>query len=171
MWQDPVVDIEYTTLALVFVREVYVVADVDVDAVVVDWIHNFPVKRLLLSGSIMVRLFQTTVRNSDEVVRHGHTDLHSAIGFVGAVIFIGPPDTGADALAGGYDKVISKIVSSPGYAANPRRVFTHNRNAFVKDFDLVLNSFWKIFFKRYPVNISFAFEFELRRAVRDHCDC
>src|SRR5215203_987440 len=61
MRQDPVVNIQHTTFTFIFFREVYVVADVDVNTVIIDWIQDFPMKRLLLSRNIMVRLFQTTV--------------------------------------------------------------------------------------------------------------
>src|SRR6185503_15325391 len=94
-----------------------------------------------------------------------------AIGFVGAVIFVGPPDTRADSLAGGDDEMLSEIVAAPGYAADPRRVLTYDRHAFVEYFDLVFDSFWQLLVKHHPIDVSFTFELQLRVAVSDFCDC
>src|ERR1051325_11969072 len=104
MGQDPVVDIQHAAFALVLVGKVDVVADVDVDTVVVDRIHDFPVVRLLPGRNVVVRFLQTAVGEGNQVLRHGHTDLHSAIRFISAVILVGPPDAGADAFAGRDDK-------------------------------------------------------------------
>ena len=128
-------------------------------------------KRFLLTSDIMVRLFQATVRNSNQVLRHRYANLHSAIGFISAMIFVGPPDTRPDSLTSGNDKRVSQVISAPGYPTNPRRIPTYNRNSFVKYFDLVLCSFWNILFKHYPVDISFSFKFELRVAVDNLCNC
>src|SRR6185369_14971599 len=114
--------------------------------------------------------FQTTVGNSNQILRHRHTDWHAAIGFIGAMIFVGPPDTGADTLAGGDDEWIAKIVPTPGYATDPRRILTDYRNAFVKYFDRILDALGNLFFEHYPIDISLAFEFELRVPVRDLCN-
>src|SRR6266516_1147493 len=124
----------------------------------------------LLTRNIMVGLFQAPVRNGNQILRHRYANLHAAIGFISAMIFVGPPDAGSNALTSGNDKRLSKIISSPGYPANPRWIPTDNRNAFVKYFDLVLYSFWNLLFKHYPVDISFSVIFELRVAMGDLCN-
>src|SRR6185369_1705433 len=106
-----------------------------------------------------------------QILRHGHADLHATIGFVSAVIFVGPPDARADPLTGRDDEVVSKIVTSPRYPANPWWILTDDRNSFVSDFDFVFDSFSEFLFEHYPVDIAFAFEFELLVAVSDFCDC
>src|SRR5215211_6671799 len=170
MRQYPILHVQRAALALVFFREGYVVADVNVDAVVIDRVQDFPMVGLRLGGNIVVRLFQAAVGNAYQVLRHGHTGLHSAIRFISAMIFVGPPDTRPDTLARGDDKMLAEIVSPPRYATNPGRILTHNRNPFVKYFDLVLDTFRKFLVEHYPINISFTFELELRVAVRDFCD-
>jgi len=52
MRQDPIVDIQHAAFALVLLSKVYVVADVYVDAVVVDRVHDFPVIGFLLLGCV-----------------------------------------------------------------------------------------------------------------------
>src|SRR5687768_7512078 len=64
MGQHPVVEIQHAALTFVLLRKVYVVADIDVHAVVIDRIQDFPVKCLFLSGDVVVRLFQPTVSDS-----------------------------------------------------------------------------------------------------------
>jgi hypothetical protein len=86
------------------------------------------------------------------------------------VIFIGPPDTRANTLTGGDDEMLSEIVSSPGYATNPRRVLTYYWYAFVKYFNFVFDSFGELLVKYYPVDVSFTLEFQLRVAVSDFCN-
>src|SRR5829696_7338600 len=160
MRQHPIVNIQHAAFALVLLRKVYVVTDIYVDTIVVDWVHDFPVKGFLLSNNIVISLFQAAVRNGDEVVGRRDTDLHAAIRFVRPVIFVGPPDARADALTSSDDKMLSEIVSSPGYATNPRWILTCHRNSFVEDFDYVFDSLRKILVKHHPVDISFAFEFQ-----------
>src|SRR6185369_3680266 len=95
---------------------------------------------LFLRSDVVVRLLQAAVGYGDEVLGHRDTDLHPAIGFVSAMIFVGPPDTRADALARSDDKRLAEIVSSPRDAANPRRIPAYHRDAFVKDFNLIFDS-------------------------------
>src|SRR5678815_3323111 len=171
MRQDPIVEIQHTKLPPVFFREVYVVPDINGDAVVVDWVQDLPVKRFLLGGRIMVRLLQPTVRNRNQVVWHRHTNLHSTIGFVRSMVFIRPPDTCPDSLSSRVDKRISQVISAPRNPTRPRRILSYNWNSFVENFNLVFNSLWKILFKHYPIDISLPFKFELRVTVVDLCDC
>src|SRR5215208_3404227 len=140
MRQDPVVHFQHAAFALVLLREVYIVADVDVDAVVIDWIHDLPVKRLLPGSNIMVHLLQAAIGNRNQAIGHGYTDLHSAIRFVRPVIFIGPPNARPDSLGGRDNEILSEIVSSPGYSTDPGRILTYHRNSFVKHFDRVFDS-------------------------------
>ena len=58
--------------------------------------------------------------------------------------------------------MLSQIVSSPGYPADPGRILTCDGSAFVKYFDLIFYAFRNFFLKRYPINISFTLEFKLR---------
>src|ERR1044071_6156783 len=113
MRQDPISQIQHATFAVVFARNAYVVANGHVDAVVVDWIQDFPMKRLLLRNNIMIRLLQAAVGDSHQIVRHGYTDLHPTIRLVGAVIFVGPPNACPDSLAGGNDEWLSEIIAAP----------------------------------------------------------
>src|SRR5687768_5205133 len=76
------------------------------------------------------------------------------------MIFVGPPDTRANALTSSNDKMLSKVISSPGYPANPGWIPAHHRNTFVKYFDLVFDAFGDLLFKHDPVDISFSFKFE-----------
>ena len=92
--------------------------------------------------------------------RYGDADLHSAIGFVSSVILVGPPDTRADSLAGRHDEMFAKIVASPRDPTNPRWIPAHNRNSFIKHFDLIFRALRKFLFKHHPVDVAFAFEFE-----------
>ena len=64
-----------------------------------------------------------------------------------AMIFIRPPDTRSDSLAGGDDEMLSEVISAPGYPADPRGIPTYNRDAFVKYLDLIFDAFWNILFK------------------------
>src|SRR5258705_14004647 len=57
MRQDPILNIQHSTFPLVLFTEIYVVADIDVDAVVIDWIQNFPMKGFLLTAVVMIDFF------------------------------------------------------------------------------------------------------------------
>lgn len=50
------------------------------------------------------------------------TNLHAVIGLISAMIFVGPPDTRANALTSGDDKMLSQVVSSLRYLARRRRI-------------------------------------------------
>src|SRR5688572_13100444 len=115
----------------------------------------------LLTRNVMVGLFQAPIRNSRQVLRHRYADFHAAFGFLRAMIFVGPPDARANALTSGNDKMLSQVISAPGYPANPGWIPADHRNAFVKYFDLVFDAFGDLLFKHYPVDISFSFKFEL----------
>ena len=65
MRQDPVVNIQHAAFALVLLREVHVVGDVDVDSVVIDRVRDFPVIRFLFTGNVVVSLFQAAVGDGD----------------------------------------------------------------------------------------------------------
>src|SRR5688572_32922878 len=128
MGQDPVVEIQHAALAFVLFREGYVVADVDVNAIVVNRVNDFPVICFLFSGAVVIRLLQTAIRNCDETLRRRHAGPHSAIGFVSTVVLVGPPDTGADTLTGGDDEVLAQIFAAPGDAADPWWVPAYHGN-------------------------------------------
>ncbi len=53
--KHPVIEIQFARFAFVLFREINVVADVDVDAVVVDRVGDLPVIRLGLVGCVMLR--------------------------------------------------------------------------------------------------------------------
>src|SRR5215213_3878947 len=128
MRQYPIIQVQHATLALVFVREVDIVSDVNVDTVVIDWVQDFPVKRFLLSNSIMVGLLQATVGYCNQVVGHSYTGLHSTIRLVSTMIFVGPPDTCPDSLTGSNDEMLSEVDSSPGCGNQPLQVRGNNEN-------------------------------------------
>ena len=56
MRQHPIVHIQHCRLFRVLFREVYVVADINVDAVVIDRIDDFPMKSFFFTGDIVIRL-------------------------------------------------------------------------------------------------------------------
>src|SRR6185369_14089491 len=82
------------------------------------------------------------------------------------MIFVGPPDARSDALSRGHDEILAEIVSAPRDAANPRRILCYGRDSFVEHFDIILDSLRQLLFKRHPIDVSFALEFELRLTVR-----
>src|SRR3977135_2265487 len=57
MRQDPIFNLQRSRYSLVLVSKIYVVADIDVDSVVVDRVQDFPMESFLLTRNIMVRLF------------------------------------------------------------------------------------------------------------------
>ena len=158
--QNPIVNVQRSTFALIFLRDVYVVADVHVDAIVIDWIQNFPMKRFCLRGVVMIHFLQAAVGNTHKVFRHSDVDAHPAIRFVVADIFIRPPDARANSFAGGVDEIFPEIVSPPAYPANPRRIRRHRRHAFVEDFNLIFQAFGQLTLKGYPIDVSFPLKFE-----------
>src|SRR6185369_2298156 len=118
-----------------------------------------------------IRFLQATIRDGHQILRHGHADLHTAIGFVSTVILVGPPDARADSLARRNDEWLAEIVSAPRYAPDPRRILTDSWHAFIKHLDLIFDSLRQLLLKHYPVDVSFTLEFELLVAVCDLRDC
>ena len=78
----------------------HVIADVDVDPVVVDGISDRPVEG---SGAVVTLVTTRRSRPLDTSMYffgYRHADQH-AVGFVVHVVFAGPPHAGAQSLAGG----------------------------------------------------------------------
>src|ERR1043166_1446097 len=111
--------------------------------------------------SVRIDALQTAVRNAHEIFGHSDIDVHSAVGLVVADVLVRPPDTCADALAGGHNEPIAEIVSLPSDAAAPWRVFALDRHARVIDLDLILDAGRNFLVESHPINIPFALEFRL----------
>src|SRR4029079_4427485 len=166
----PIVHVEHPAFSLILFGKVHIVADVNVDSVVIDRIPDFPMKGLCFISGIVVCTSQTTVRNRRQVFRDGYIDVHSAVRFIVPMIFIRPPNTCSDSLAGSVNEILSEVISTPGNAAIPGRSSTYNRYAFVKYFNLIFHIFWNIFLKRYPIDISLTLKFQLRVTMSDFGD-
>jgi len=57
MRQDPILNIQHATFPVVLFTELYVVRDIDVDSVVVDRVHDFPMEGFLLTAGVMIGFF------------------------------------------------------------------------------------------------------------------
>jgi hypothetical protein len=141
------------------------------DAVVVDWVEDFPMKRLCFRGGVVVNFFQAAIGNRHQVFRNSHVDSHSAIRLVVPDIFVRPPNARANSLAGSVDEVFPEIIAAPTNAANPRRIRSHRGNAFVGYVDLIFNAFRNLLLKSYPIDVPFPFKFEFGAAMNDFRNC
>ena len=92
------------------------------------------------------------------------------IGLVDAVVFAGPPNTRAKALAGRGDKVISLFVFLPGESALPRWIGCFFGFAVVFDFDDFSCSNGQGLLEVDPVDVALASELEGLLFVSDRLD-
>src|SRR4030095_3302392 len=171
MSQHPIVHVEHPAFSLILFGKVHIVADVNVHSLVIDRIADFPMKGLCFITGIVVCFCQTTVRNRRYIFRHSYVDVESAVRFIVPMVFIRPPNTCSDPLASGVNEILSEVISAPAYSANPGRVSTYNRDAFITYFNLIFDIFWDIFLKRYPIDIPLTLKFQLRVTMSDLGDC
>jgi hypothetical protein len=55
--QHPIVHVQHPAFSAIFFRKVYIVGDINVDSIVIDWVQDFPMKRFLVGGLVMIGPF------------------------------------------------------------------------------------------------------------------
>ena len=97
------------------VGEMHVVADVQRNVVIVDGILHEPVPARVAVAQIGLA-DKLSVGNIHQAVGNGDADAH-VLNFVAPLIFVGPPDTGADVFARGVDPGMAGRILAEGDAA------------------------------------------------------
>src|SRR6185437_3516679 len=128
--ERPEVERQSAGLALVRIAEVSVLAGVDLDIIVVDWILDEPVVRRRVIG-VARGLPQTAVGNVDDRIRYGYGDAQT-VRLVGLEILVGPPHARAQSLARGRDPRVACTVVRPYETTVPRRALRDARPAVVE---------------------------------------
>src|SRR5581483_8163528 len=102
------------------VAEVFVRADIERHVVVIDRIVNGPVVARVAIAQVSFA-DKPSVGNIGERTGNGDVQLH-ALDFIALLVFVGPPDAGADAFARGRDPVPPGGVFAKADAAKTARL-------------------------------------------------
>ena len=102
------------------IAEVHVVADVQRDVVVVDWILHQPIPTRVAVAEVRLA-DKLSVRNVNEIVRNRDADLHR-LDFVAPLVLVRPPDAGAFSLARRVNPGPASRIFTEGNATKPARL-------------------------------------------------
>ena len=96
----------------------FILADIQRDVIVIDWILHQPVPTRVAISQIGLPQ-KLSIRNINEVVGYRNADLHR-VNFVPPLVLVRPPVARADVLAGGGDPVAAGRILLERNAAKPR---------------------------------------------------
>ena len=126
--------IQVAFFTLVFFRKRNIIANINIHAIIINWILNHPMKGF---GTIffLLNTLQTTVRNIRQVSRNVYTNFHSLVNFIIHMVFVGPPNTGSQTLTRGGDKWISIFIFFPSNPSIPRWIYSYFWFSAIKHHD------------------------------------